>query len=658
MKKFMYTLIAASVIGLAGCNGDDGDQGPAGSQGPQGEQGPVGQDGNNGADGVDGNNGNDGLNSLISQTSLQVGNENCRNGGVQIDSGLDTNSDGILDAGEITATDYVCAPALTALDDSALLTSRTNDYFIAGRAEVNAAQKIWADVTDPTAQRALEAAAEKGLVVEKVATRDIADMRGKAKNVILFVGDGMGISTVTAARILDGQNKGLDGEEHVLAMDNMPFSGFSKTYNVDAQTPDSAGTMTAMVAGVKTDVGVIGVAEGVERGNCASVSGNELVTALELAEIAGKATGIISTARITHATPAATYAKSADRNWEDISDMPETETACEDIASQLINFEANLEARFDGVDVDGIEVVMGGGRRHFLPKDAAFNSPDASSDVEGDRTDGRDLTAEWQATYSDGVYVYDQTGFDAIDAATTTRVFGLFNESHMQYEADRANDIAGEPSVAEMTAKAIDILGNDNDGFFLMVESGRIDHGHHAGSAYAALTDTIAFDDAVQTAINMTDDSDTLIIVTADHSHVFTIAGYPKRGNPILGKVIPVGSDETSLASDGMPYTTLGYTNGRGYHDFGSETNADAVYGSADPVTGRVDLTDVDTTAPGFHQEALVPLSSETHAAEDVAIYASGPGAHLVTGTNEQSVIFHVMEYAADMVKTANDALN
>ena len=194
---------------------------------------------------------------------------------------------------------------------------------------------------------------------------NIENTRGKAKNVILFVADGMGLSTVTAARILAGQQLGKMGEEHQLSFDKMPFSGFSKTYNVDAQTPDSAGTMTALVSGVKTDVGVIGVAEGVSRGDCTTVAGNELVTALELAEIAGKSTGIISTARITHATPAATYAKSADRNWEDISDMnidnnPER-AACEDIASQLVNFETNLEARFSGVDVDGIE--GGNGRR-------------------------------------------------------------------------------------------------------------------------------------------------------------------------------------------------------------------------------------------------------------------------------------------------------
>ena len=106
--------------------------------------------------------------------------------------------------------------------------------------------------------------------------------------------------------------------------------------------------------------------------DCATQTGNELITALELAEIAGLSTGIVTTARITHATPAATYAKSADRNWEDISDMPEEAVAkgCEDIASQLVNFETNLEARHEGVDIDGIDVMMGGGRRHFLPADA------------------------------------------------------------------------------------------------------------------------------------------------------------------------------------------------------------------------------------------------------------------------------------------------
>jgi len=633
MNLFKLTIIAMAVASLSGCflEGDDG------------QDGSAGQDGANG------------LNSLTVQTDLPIGDTNCPNSGVQFDSGLDTNGDAMLGADEITDTSYVCAPGNTEVATGELLTSLNNDWFVTAQAEVERNKQVWmeatgsASVTASANVQTVEASSNQELQAM------VASLRGTAKNVILFVGDGMGISTVTAARILEGQMKGLEGEENQLSFDMFPFSGLSKTYNVDAQTPDSAGTMTAMISGVKTDVGVIGVDEDIERGECSTVSGNELVTALELAEIAGKSTGLVSTARITHATPAATYAKSADRNWEDVSDMPDdaVTAGCADIADQLVNFETYLEANYDGLDVDGIEVVMGGGRRHFLPKDAAYNSPDASSDVEGDRTDNRDLTAEWQDMYTNGVYIYDQMGFDGLDTETTERVFGLFNESHMQYEADRGNDIAGEPSIAEMTETAINILDNNDDGFFLVVESGRIDHAHHAGNAYGALHDTIAFSDAVATADALTNDEDTLIIVTADHGHVFTIAGYPKRGNPILGKVVNVGAEEAATAADGTPYTTLGYTNGLGFRDLGDETNSDVAY-SAAADTGRKDLTDIDTTTPGYHQEALVPLGSETHSGEDVGIYAKGPGAFLVNGTNEQSVIFHVMDFASDLVSKAD----
>ncbi|TQV89049.1 alkaline phosphatase [Aliikangiella coralliicola] len=604
MNKLMTSVVAVSAaLSLGGCV-DDGD---------------------------DGTNGVNGLNSLVSQTVLAIGDADCRNGGLKIDSGLDDNNNNQLDATEIDDTNLVCNPPITQLSQQEVLNNTNNSWYI------DSAQKV--------------ELAEESL-------QEVIKQRGGAKNIILFVGDGMGASTVTAARILDGQNKGMQGEENNLSFDAFPFSGLAKTYNVDAQTPDSAGTMTAMMSGIKTDVGVVGLNEAVVRGDCGSASGIELATALELAEIAGKSTGIISTARITHATPAATYAKSAHRNWEDVSDMKDVTGGCKDIADQLVNFEDNLEARYAGLDVDGIEVVMGGGRRHFLPNDPAANSPDAVSAIEGDRTDNRNLITEWEAKYANGVYVYDQNGFDAIDPESTERVFGLFNESHMQYEADRANDVAGEPSLTEMTEKAIQVLDNNQEGFFLMVESGRIDHGHHAGSAYNALTDTIEFSEAVQKALEMTNPEETLIIVTADHSHVFTIAGYPKRGNPILGKVVAVGKSapDYSLASDGMPYTTVGYTNGPGFRDLGLETDADVSYGTS--VTGRVDLTNVDTTAPGFHQEALVPFKwGETHAGEDVGIYASGPGAHLVSGTNEQSLIFHVMDFAGDLVAKANVVL-
>jgi alkaline phosphatase len=656
MKNIKLSLIAIAVIGLNGCllEGDDG------TNGTNGTNGVAGQDGTNGTNGQDGSTGST---SLTVQTNLIIGDTNCPNSGVKFDSGIDADTSGTLEPSEISSTNFVCAPGITEISSTQLLTSLNNQWFIDGAALISQNKSTWLTATSGVGAQSSGGDTDIAQQVTSYETTSpaqksafIEQLKGSAKNVILFVGDGMGVSTVTASRILEGQIQGQLGEENSLSFDRFPFAGLAKTYNVDAQTPDSAGTMTAMVSGVKTDVGVIGVDEDIVRGDCSTVAGNELVTALELAELAGKSTGIISTARITHATPAATYAKSADRNWEDISDMPEAAVTagCKDIAEQLVNFKANLETRFEGSSVDGIEVVFGGGRRHFLPKDATFNSTDAASAVEGDRTDGRDLTAQWSLTYPSGSYVFDQIGFNAINTDTTTHVFGLFNESHMQYEADRANDIAGEPSIAEMTAKAIAILDNNPLGFFLSIESGRIDHSHHAGSAYGALTDTIAFSEAVAMADEMTNDEDTLIIVTADHGHVFTIAGYPKRGNPILGKVVSVGQTEAALAADGQPYTTLGYTNGRGFQNLGNEvTDADVSY-SMPIAAGRQDLTDVDTASAGFHQEALVPLTSETHSGEDVGIYAKGPGAFLLNGTNEQNMIYHVINFASDLSGQVN----
>ena len=486
---------------------------------------------------------------------------------------------------------------------------------------------------------------ERSALVRKSAT---------AKNVILFVGDGMGISTVTAARIYAGQQQGMSGEENLLSFEKFPFTGLSKTYNVDAQTPDSAGTMTAMMSGVKTDAGIIGLAESAERGLCHRAE-DEVPSALLLAELAGKKTGIVTTARLTHATPAATYAYSSERNWEDISDMPASaiEAGCEDIASQFLSFRQRTQQDF-GVDIDGIEVAFGGGRRHFLPSDAGVNTADARSATEGDRTDGRNLMDEWQSQNPGGQLVIDEQGFNKV---TSTPVLGLFEEAHMRFEADRNQDTLGEPSLSQMTEKAIQLLSGSDEGFFLMVESGRIDHAHHAGNAFNALNETREFSDAVALAEAMTSSEDTLIIVTADHSHVFTIAGYPKRGNPILGKVVAPGETEPTMAGDGLPYTTLGYMNGRGHHHLGGETDADLVY--EEPINaGRKDITGMNTEAAGYHQEALIPRSSETHGGEDVAIYATGPGAALVSGVNEQNVIFHIMDRAANLSGKAAARLN
>jgi alkaline phosphatase len=207
-------------------------------------------------------------------------------------------------------------------------------------------------------------------------------------------------------------------------------------------------------------------------------------------------------------------------------------------------------------------------------------------------------------------------------------VLGIFSPSHMTYMVDRAAD-STEPTLTEMTAAAIGRLDSDPQGYYLMVESGRIDHGHHAGQAGYALEEAVEFARAIQYAIDNTDPAETLILVTADHSHVFTMSGYPRRGNDILGHVhLPDGEGgedgSLALAQDGKPYTTLGYGNGPGS-------------------IANLAERPMPETGVKAHQQATIPLGSETHAGEDVALYARGPGSSRVRGVIEQNVIYDII---------------
>ncbi len=453
-----------------------------------------------------------------------------------------------------------------------------------------------------------------------------------AKNVILFVGDGMGISTITAARIYAGQAKGLDGESYQLAMEKLPYSAFSKTYTHDAQVADSAPTAVAMTAGVKSYNGSIGVTQAANLKDCASAKTSGTTTLWELGKASGMATGVVSTATITHATPSAIYAETTERDWESDASMSAAGKAagCKDIAAQLIDW--------TGSNGNGFDVIMGGGRANFMPNTVA--DPEYA-DRKGRRLDGRNLAEEWKAQAPNRTLVTDKAGFDAFDWTGAGQVFALFEPSHMQYDLDRNKTDKGEPSIAEMTRAAITRLSSNPKGFVLMVEGGRVDHGLHAGDAQRALGDAAALDEAIAAALAMTDADETLIIVTADHSHTLAMQGYPQRGNPILGLVKE--NDQLVLARDGKPYTTLSFANGPGSV---CKEQPDKKW-----LCDRPDLTNVDTTALGFQQQALIPLGSETHGGEDVAIFASGPGANLFSGTVEQNEIFHVMAQSLRLTK-------
>jgi len=467
---------------------------------------------------------------------------------------------------------------------------------------------------------------------------------GTARNVIVFLGDGMGPTTVAAARILDGQRRGLKGEEHLLAWEDFPYTAFSKTYNTDHQTPDSAGTMTAIATGVKTHMGAIGVAAG-RVDDCAGSQSRRLLSWLRLAASAGMATGIVTTSRLSHATPAATYAHSPNREWEGDGDMPAEAIAagCRDIAQQLLDFAPGR----------GPRVALGGGLGRFLP------AGDGAGATPGQRRDGRDLTREWLARNPGGVGGRNTAQLRA--AAGAEAILGLFASGHLPYHHDRDRGDQGTPDLAEMTRLAIERLAREPGGYVLLVESARIDHAHHAGNAYRALDETIALSRAVEAALEATSARDTLIVVTADHSHTLSFAGYPARGNPILGTVrgrlSAAGHEDAQMLDKlGLPYTTLSYANGAGYVGESATQPAGPkrlphTPGRYAPATGRPDLRGVDTTHPDYLQEALVPLHDETHGGEDVGVWARGPGSAAFRGTLEQNVLYHLIVQATPRLR-------
>lgn len=488
-----------------------------------------------------------------------------------------------------------------------------------------------------------------------------APVTGPAKNIILFIGDGMGISTITAARIMAGQRLNPNGgEEHQLAMEKLPWSALSKTYSVNQQTSDSAPTATAILSGVKTKDGIIGLGPSVVPDEYKSVNAqNRVPSILLMAKRLGKSAGVVTTTTLTHATPASCYAYSPSRGWEcDANVFSESRAAYRagypDIARQLIEFSRNN-------NLPPIDVALGGGRDKFLPKRGGKDQ------ARGERLDNRDLTREWLSHGKNSGYVSNRADLLRVDATQVDHLLGLFNTGQMEYSVDR--DTNKEPSLVEMTAKALEILRRNPKGYFLMVEGGRIDHGHHAGNAYRALTECIEMDDAIQYAVDHTNPRETLIIVTADHSHTMTLSGYAQRGNPILGLVKETGSagkrsDKNSEDKIRRNYTSIQYANGPGYP--GRSTVKKKVDGKEQEVevpegpkffphspekmfgvtSGRPRLTQDIVTDKNYLQEAAIPLGGETHGGEDVAIFARGPQAHLFRGVREQNYIFHVMKHA------------
>ena len=460
-------------------------------------------------------------------------------------------------------------------------------------------------------------AAGRAKLAERLA---VANRPKHAKNVILMIGDGMGIATITAARIFDGQNPGdgkprRSGEENSLAFETLPHTALVKTYNSNAQVPDSAGTASALNTGVKTRIGAINFGQDQLADFCATPARLPRTIA-EFAKAQGMGVGIVTTTRITHATPAAVFGHVSNRNWEGADKAyPTADRAagCPDLARQLVDFAPG----------SGLDLALGGGRARFLPLAGG-----------GLRDDGADLVAKWSARVPKGQYAGDATAFRALKPTGAGPVLGLFNDDHLAFETDR--DPAKEPSLTEMATFAVKrMAANSPKGYYLMIEGGRIDHAQHGTNPYRALSDAQQFSRAVAAVLASVNLDETLVLVTADHSHVMTIAGYPQRGNDILGYIKSAAAGESrgnvskegwALDDRGQPMTTLSYANGP----------------FTTPGLSRL----LPPTDKNYLSDKLHGTDSETHGGEDVALFADGPRSDLVGGVIEQNVVFHIIAEA------------
>jgi alkaline phosphatase len=292
--------------------------------------------------------------------------------------------------------------------------------------------------------------------------------------IMLFIGDGMGAEHRRAAQYF------ALGEKRKLAMDQLPTSGWLIADSVDGTLPDSGAAATAMAVGQKTYIDAVGV----------DVNGDPLETILETAQDLGMSVGLVSTKYITDATTAAFAAHVTDSNqWTDI-------------AEQFLAHKVN--------------VILGGGENHFLPEDETGCYP-----LPGTRTDGRNLMLE--ASVAGYTTICDAAGFATVDPQHTTHLLGLFSDENMERPY--------APTLAEMTDTAIQILEQNPQGYFLVVEGAMIDIASHFHESENMMNDTIGFDEAVAVGMAHAEaDEDTLVIVTADHETGGLVVNYTATG--------------------------------------------------------------------------------------------------------------------------------
>lgn len=509
----------------------------------------------------------------------------------------------------------------------------------------------------------------------------------KVKNIIIMLGDGMGAAQRTAARIV-AQGYAQGKSKSPLAMDTFPVSGQIKTASLNSLVTDSSPGMSAYVLGNKNNNNE----EGVFPDDTTDPFDNPRIEYLSeyLSRTQGKALGLVTTADVFDATPAANAVHTSNRG------------AGTGIVDQYL----------DDRKLTGLSVLMGGGRKWFLPStvpgsarsnsnDYAFSSTDShTADIvkrwgasPGQLDKDRDLISDFQT--AGFKYASDLTSLNAVDLKSTDKLLGLFAYSNMNVALDKidgrrniAKGIKGrvvddygfpdQPMLEEMTTKALAVLQKNKKGFVLMVEAASIDKQAHNMDTERWILDTIEFDRAIKVAQDFAQkDGQTLVIVTADHecSGVALIGGstvtdarlqeLAKEGgsanlrDKVVGVYEKAGFPKYAIGKDGYPASTdidyrllVGYgANSDRYEDWRSNAlplqDSQQPFAKATPLSAYPADPNQRDTEGKFSITGQVPGNSGVHTATDIPISAMGPGAWSFTGVNDNTDVFFHLAQAA-----------
>ncbi|RLL45478.1 alkaline phosphatase [Oceanobacillus piezotolerans] len=395
--------------------------------------------------------------------------------------------------------------------------------------------------------------------------------KGKVENVIYMIPDGFSSDYAANYRVYKGEE----------AVWDKHLKGMYTTHSANSDITDSAAAGTAMATGEKTNNGVIGL----------DADGNELKSILEASEEAGKSSGLVATSTISHATPASFVANVESRNNET------------EISRQLVESD--------------VDVMLGGGKSNFLPVS------------EGGNQEERNLVEEAEEKGFEFVETRDQLeNLKDLNVNKGDKLLGLFADDALAPELQRGE--TEEPSLAEMTGQAIDVLEEDKDGFFLVVEGSQIDWAGHDNDAAWAMSDVAAFEEAVEEAMEFAKkDGKTLVVVAGDHDTggMTTGAnGSMELNADVLRNVTATGdyiaaqlNEERSNVREVVEeYTGIAL----------AEEEVQAIADSSNP-----SLT-INTIVSDY---ATIGWSSTNHTGADIPLYVYGPNADKFVGFHDNT---------------------